>query len=203
VNSQGGRGRDEPADLILASTSPYRRALLARLGVPFRCLAPRLDESSIAKVGKSPRILAETLAMGKAESIHSIEPGAIVIGCDQLVALGGRILGKPGSVERAIAQLEELEGRTHELYTALVVLAGDQSFRHTDVTRMRMRSLTAEEITRYVGHDQPLDCAGSYKIEERGIILFEEIQSEDHTAITGLPMLRLTTILRELGVAVL
>jgi septum formation protein len=186
----------------LASTSPYRRALLARLGVPFRCAAPRFDEASIPRAGKSPRALAEALALGKAESIFAIELGTIVIGCDQLVALDGRILGKPGSAPRAIAQLRELAGQTHELYTALVVLAGKRSFRHTDLTQMRMRRLSDDEITRYVSQDQPLDCAGSYKVEERGIVLFDKIQTEDHTAIMGLPLLRLTTILRELGAAV-
>ena len=196
-----GPDRDdhERRSLVLASTSPYRRTLLERLGVPFRTLAPRFDESSFSPAGKSPREVAEALALGKAKSIAQVEPDAVVIGSDQLVAIDGRIFGKPGSIDRSIDQLQALAGRTHELYTALVVLQADRSFRHTDLTRLRMRPLDRDEITRYVAHDRPLDCAGSYKLEERGIVLFNRIESEDHTAIMGLPLLRLTTILRGLG----
>jgi septum formation protein len=188
--------------VVLASTSVYRRELLARLGVPFRWVAPRFDETALSRDGKTPRAVAEALAEGKAASIAVIERGATVIGCDQLVALEGRILGKPGSLERAIEQLQALAGRTHELITALVVLRAEQSFRHTNVTRLRMRSLTHAEIERYVGHDRPVDCAGSYKLEQRGIVLFESIDTEDQSAITGLPLIRLTSILRTLGYAV-
>jgi 7-methyl-GTP pyrophosphatase len=201
VRDQTGR-RQQPLDLVLASTSPYRRVLLERLGVPFRILAPRFEESSIPTDAGSPLEVAEALALGKAQSISAVEPGATVIGSDQLVAIEGQIFGKPGSIERAIDQLQALAGRTHELYTALVVLHADRSCRHTDVTRLRMRSLDRDEIGRYLAHDRPLDCAGSYKLEERGIVLFESIESADHTAIMGLPLVRLTTILRELGFAI-
>jgi septum formation protein len=189
-------------NLVLASTSAYRRTLLERLGIPFRCAAPRFDEGSLPRGGKTPREVAEALAEGKAASIAVLEPGVTVIGCDQLVALEGEILGKPGSLERAIEQLQVLSGRTHELITALVVLRGDRSFRHTDVTRLRMRLLTKPEIDRYVQHDRPFDCAGSYKLEEQGIVLFESIETEDQSAITGLPLIRLTTFLRTIGHAV-
>ena len=128
-----------------------------------------------------------------------LEPGATVIGCDQLVALEGRILGKPGTQVRAIEQLQALSGRTHELITALVVLRAEQVLRHTDVSRLRMRELTRREIERYVEHDRPVDCAGSYKLEQRGIVLFESIATDDHTAITGMPLIQLTSILRALG----
>jgi septum formation protein len=192
----------EPVNLVLASTSAYRRTLLERLGIPFRCVAPRFDEGSPPRGGKTPREVAEALAEGKAVSIAVLEPGVTVIGCDQLVALEGEILGKPGSLERAIEQLQVLSGRTHELITALVVLRGDRTFRHTDVTRLRMRPLTRPEIERYARHDRPFDCAGSYKLEEQGIALFESIETEDQSAITGLPLIRLTTFLRTLGHAV-
>ncbi len=192
----------EPLKLVLASTSVYRRELLARLGIPFRWVAPRFDEAALSRDGKTPRAIAEALAEGKAASIAVTERDATVIGCDQLVALEGRILGKPGSLDRAVEQLQALAGRTHELITALVVLHGAQSFRHTNVTRLRMRPLTDQEIARYVEHDRPVDCAGSYKLEQRGIVLFESVDTEDQSAITGLPLIRLTSILRALGHAV-
>ena len=202
MNPTADPPRQQAANLILASTSVYRRELLARLGIPFRCVAPRFDESELSRDGKTPRAVAEALAEGKAVSIAVLEPGATVIGCDQLVALEGRILGKPGSLERAVEQLETLAGRTHELITALVVLRAGRTLRHTDVTRLRMRALTRPEIERYVKHDRPVDCAGSYKLEQQGIVLFESIESEDHSAITGLPLIRLTGLLRTLGYAV-
>jgi septum formation protein len=192
-------GQNISGDLVLASTSPYRRALLARLGVPFRCLAPRFEESSACIVGKDPREAAELLARGKAESIAATEPAATIIGCDQLVSFEGRIIGKPGTMERAIEQLETLAGRSHELITALVVIRGDESVCHIDFTRLWMRPLTRRELERYATHDRPVDCAGSYKVEERGIVLFEKIETQDHTAITGLPLIALVGFLRQFG----
>jgi septum formation protein len=146
--------------------------------------------------------MAEALALAKARSIVEVDPAATVIGCDQLATIDGRILGKPGTIDQAIVQLTELAGRTHELCTALVVIRASELFCHTDVTRLRMRLLDHDEIARYVAHDRPVDCAGSYRLEERGIVLFDRIETEDHTAITGLPLLRLTTILRSLGFVV-
>jgi septum formation protein len=201
----GGSPEDSAAavaDLVLASTSPYRRMLLERLGVPFRTIAPEFDESSVSGEGRTPQELAEFLAASKAERVSLREPSCTVIGSDQLVAVAGRILGKPGTVQQAEAQLEAMAGRLHELITAVVVRLGDQVFAHTDVTRMQMRELSRDEIARYVAHDSPLDCAGSYKLEGRGIVLFERIESGDHTAITGLPLIWLTTTLRRLGYAV-
>jgi septum formation protein len=190
--------------LVLASTSAYRRVLLERLGLPFRCRAPLCDESAIQRRSSdiSPRLLAETLAMAKASSLVGEESASAIIGCDQLVAFEGRVFGKPGTVERAVEQLAAMAGRTHELITAMVVIRGDESFRHTDITRPRMRPLSREAIERYVHADRPLDCAGSYKLESRGIVLFDRIESDDHSAITGLPLIALVTILRELGFAI-
>ena len=199
MNTGEPTGRQGPGELVLASTSPYRRALLSRLGVPFRCVPPRLDESSFDCGERSPRAVAEALALGKAASIAEGEPEATIIGCDQLVALDGRIFGKPGTADRAIDQLTAMSGRAHELITAVVVLQGERRAGHTDVTVLRMRPLNRDEIVRYVARDQPFDCAGSYKVEEAGITLFETIATEDHTAITGLPLIRLTTILRSFG----
>ena len=192
---------DHSMDLILASASPYRRALVERLGIPFRWIAPPIDEEAIKAdlVQASPRELAEHLAMAKAAGVLENEPQAVVIGGDQLVALDGSILGKPGTTERAIAQLQMMSGRSHELVTALVVLHNKTIYAHTDVTKLHLRRLTLEEIGRYVEADQPLDCAGSYKLEKRGIALFERIESEDHSAIVGIPLIALTTILRTIG----
>lgn len=188
-------------DVILASTSVYRRTLMERLGIPFRCLAPGCDESALHResAGMEPHALAEKLAFAKAMSLVPEVSGATIIGCDQLVSFEGRVFGKPGSLRGAVEQLESMSGRTHELITAMIVLRGEDAFRHTDVTRLTMRALLREAIERYVEADRPIDCAGSYKLEARGIALFDRIESRDHTAITGLPMMALVSILRDLG----
>lgn len=187
-------------DLILASASAYRRALLERLGVPFRCVAPDFDEEAFPRDGLAPRDLAEALARGKAEAVAARQPAAIVIGSDQLVSLDGRILGKPGDLERAANQLEAMSGRTHDLITAMMVVARGRWFEHTDVARLTMRRLDRSAIERYVARDRPIDCAGSYKLEQGGIALFQRIECEDHSAITGLPLLALTRILADQGI---
>src|SRR5262245_30018784 len=189
----------EAPQLVLASTSPYRRALLERLGIPFRAKAPVCDESLLKAAESDPIRLAERLAHAKAESLLACELGATIIGGDQLVSFEGRVLGKPLSEERAIEQLLAMSGQAHELITAMVVLKGAQIFRHTDVTKLHMRLFSRPEIERYVQNERPLDCAGSYKFESRGIALFERIDSEDQTAITGLPLIALVSILRHLG----
>jgi septum formation protein len=189
-------------DLVLASTSRYRRALLERLGVPFRCRPPLLDEDDLKGDADEPRALAERLARAKAASLAELEPHAIVIGGDQVLEFEGRVFGKPGSVERAVEQLLALAGRPHHLITALAVRHRGETIVHVDVTTMHMRPLPRTAIERYVAADRPIDCAGSYKLEERGIVLFERIDSGDQTAITGLPLIALTTILRRLGVEI-
>lgn len=188
--------------LVLASTSPYRRALLSRLGLPFQCRDPRVDEDGYKSLVVEPRALAERLAVAKATSVAADEPGCTIIGGDQLVAIDGRVLGKPLTAERAAAQLESLAGQTHALITAVAVWHDGEVDLHVDTTRLRMRPLAREEIERYIAADQPLDCAGSYKIESRGIALFESIESADQTAISGLPLLALATMLRRRGYAI-
>jgi septum formation protein len=198
-----GRSGSGPG-LVLASTSAYRRGLLERLGIPFRCRAPLCDEAALQResAGLEPRRLAERLALAKASSLVQEEPGSAIIGGDQLVSFSGRVFGKPGTADRAIEQLTSMAGRTHELITALVVIRGSDVFRHTDVTRLRMRPLPRDAIERYVAADEPTDCAGSYKLESRGIVLFDRIESDDHSAITGMPLIALVTILRELGLTI-
>lgn len=190
--------------LVLASTSPYRRNLMERLGIPFRCRAPYCDESALQREwsGLDPRRLSEELALAKASSLLDQEPDSIIIGCDQLVSFEGRVFGKPVTPERAAEQLASMSGRTHELITAMVVIHSEELFRHTDITRLRMRSLPLDAIARYLAADRPFDCAGSYKLESLGIALFDRIESEDHTAIMGLPLIRLVTILRDLGLTI-
>lgn len=189
-------------DLILASTSPYRRALLERLGITFRCVAPAVAEAAIKDLESSPRAIARRLARLKAHAVAADSPEAVVIGGDQVVSLDGHPVGKPGDAEHAVEQLSAMSGRAHELITAVSVVHPFGECDHTDVSTLWMRPLRRAEIERYVAADRPYDCAGSYKLEQRGIVLFERIESDDHSAVTGLPLLALTTILRGLGFAI-
>lgn len=186
--------------LILASTSPYRRQLLQRLGLPFEVVAPGVDESAYA--GLEALRLTETLAEAKTKAVAARFPDAVVIGSDQVAALDRTILGKPGTAAQAEAQLAALAGRTHTLYTSVAIVSGATILRHTDVTRLTMRALDSEAIARYVAHDQPLDCAGAYKLEQQGIALFERIESADQSAIQGLPLLAVVKMLDQLGLRV-
>lgn len=188
------------SSLILASTSPYRRQLLQRLGLAFECLAPDCDEEALKDPRLAPAALAESLAVAKARSIAPQYPGACVIGSDQVACLDDAILGKPGSRERAIAQLSQLQGRTHALLTAVCVIAPDGSEQvFHDRTELDMLPFDTAALARYVDRDQPFDCAGAYKLEAGGIGLFAAIRSADHSAITGLPLLALAAHLRTLG----
>src|SRR5262245_49934904 len=193
--------RSAQMDLILASTSPYRRQLLARLGLPFRVVAPTVDEGAIQALfdAASAAELAEHLAIAKAVSVSRIEPEGTILGSDQVCVCGDRILNKPGTAAAAAEQLAFLAGKTHRLITAICVWHEGATLRHCDVTTLQMLPLSRVEIERYVAADQPLDCAGSYKLESRGIGLFESVQSADHTAVLGLPLLATTRLLRQLG----
>ena len=188
--------------IILASTSKYRKALVERLGLSVDCIAPGVDEEAFKADFIDPVDLATRLAVAKARAVAKNWPDAIVIGADQLATMDGRVLGKPGTFENAVAQLESLSGRTHTLVTAMSIMGpGDQMQSHLDLSHLTMRQLTCAELEKYVARDKPLDCAGSYKLEEAGIALFDQIQTADHTAITGLPLVALVSILRSLGVA--
>ncbi|MFW5698656.1 MAG: Maf family protein [Planctomycetota bacterium] len=187
------------APLILASTSPYRRALLERLGLGFTAVAPTCDEEALKTRWPQPRELAEGLAFEKARCIADAHPEATVIGSDQVACCDDRVLGKPGDRQRASEQLAALAGRSHRLITAVSVIADGQVLSHTDITVLHMRALDPATIARYVAADDPVDCAGAYKLEQRGIALFERIESADHSAITGLPLIALCGILRQLG----
>lgn len=185
------------APLVLASTSKYRARLLARLGIPFTQEAPGVDEAPF-KRGPAHDV-AKALAIAKAEAVAAKRPDALVIGSDQVCALGDVILDKPGTADKARAQLERMSGRTHELVTAVALVHRGKTTLIVDSTKLTMRKLKPQEIDAYVRKDAPLDCAGSYKVESLGIALFERIESQDFTAIEGLPLLAVAAKLRELG----
>jgi septum formation protein len=189
-----------PRELVLASTSRYRQSLLCRLGLPFCAAAPDCDERALAPANSSAEVVATTLARAKAQSLASLHPSAHILGCDQVIDLDGEILGKPGTVEGAVAQLSRLRGRTHRIVTAVALLCPDGSCSsHVDMHSMRMRALTDEALRRYVDAERPLDCAGSYKIESGGLLLFEAVAGDDYTAVIGLPLLAVVALLEKAG----
>ena len=184
--------------IILASTSRYRAAAMRRLALPFEVLAPPYEEEHHLVLGSAA--LVAHLSRRKAESVRDLRPDAIVIGSDQAPFLGERMLFKPETAVAAEAQLAELAGRTHVLLTGLCVIGPDgQRCESVEAHRLTMRPLSGELIAHYVAYDQPLDCAGSYRIEGLGVTLFERIQGEDPSAIEGLPLLALNRALIALG----
>jgi septum formation protein len=187
--------------LVLGSTSRYRADLLRRLTPDFEQSAPGTDERPLA--GEAPAQRALRLAIAKAVATAAGCRDALVIGSDQVAELDGLILDKPGTVDRARAQLTASSGRDVHFHTALCLLDARDGRRHTHVdhTRVRFRELTATEISRYVEREQPLDCAGSFKCEGLGISLFESIDNRDPSALIGLPLIALSRMLREAGFA--
>jgi len=186
--------------LVLASTSRYRRALMDRLGLPYRAESPPYEEEH--DLALDTDALVVELATRKAQSLRERCPTALIVAADQIVEIDGRRLFKPGTVERAVAQLGELAGRMHRLVTGIVVLdAASARLEHAlDVELMTMRPLTTEQARAYVAADQPLDCAGGYKLEERGITLFSSMRGDDYTGIVGLPLTKLVALLSRFGV---
>ena len=187
-----------PPKLLLASTSAYRRALLERFGVPFEAMTPGVGETR--QPNEEPIELAHRLARTKAEAIAERHPNAVVIGSDQLAAYGRQILGKPTTEERCREQLRSMSGQRVNFYTAVHVV-GSKANReaHLDLTTVTFRNLTEDEIERYVVRERPLDCAGGFKMEGLGITLFERIDSQDPTALIGLPLIWLSGALRRAG----
>jgi septum formation protein len=188
--------------LILASTSPYRRALLERLGIPFTTLPPQTPEERVA--GELPPDRALRLSIAKAQAVAASRPDAVIIGSDQVAAIGSRILEKPGDPRRCRAQLTAASGSTARFHTGCAVIGPQQGIRlvHIDTTTVFFRSLSAEEIERYIERERPLDCAGGFRVESLGISLFESIESRDPTALIGLPLIWLAGALRRAGFAV-
>jgi septum formation protein len=185
--------------LVLASTSPYRRDLLARLRLNFDVARPEVDETPQSH--EMPKALAQRLAEAKARAVAKRFPAAWVIGSDQTAELQGQALGKPGDYERAADQLSAASGQRVDFYTSvcLVNAAEGRVIRFNDVTTVQFRLLSAVEIERYLHAEQPYDCAGSFKSEGLGITLFDSIESRDPTALIGLPMIGLSKALRQAG----
>jgi len=185
--------------LILGSSSPYRRELLERLHIPFEVAVPDIDETPLEN--ESPDATALRLSLRKAEAIAQRHPGALVIGSDQVLTLDGRQMGKPGSHEKALAQLQLMRGRTATFHSALCLLdsrTGESQLADVQ-TRVTMRDLTDAEIDAYLNLERPYDVAGSAKSEGLGIALLSRVESDDPTALVGLPLIALTTMLRKAG----
>ncbi|MFN9490092.1 MAG: Maf family nucleotide pyrophosphatase [Betaproteobacteria bacterium] len=185
--------------LILASSSPYRRQLLDRLAVTYVCISPDIDESPLP--GEAPESTALRLAQAKAEKIAADCSDALIIGSDQVAVLDGKPISKPGDHAGATAQLRAMSGRITVFHTAICLLDAGTGRSQTRVvpTRVRLRSLDDAEIERYLRRDRPYDCAGSAKIEALGIALVETVESEDPTALIGLPLIALCDMLRRAG----
>src|SRR5512145_2709283 len=187
--------------IVLASTSPYRRELLKRLRLPFEVVAPAVDEAG--QPGESPLAMARRLAEAKAVEVARRRPGAVVIGSDQVADLDGEPIGKPHTHDAALAQLERMQGRRLVFHTALAVAAHGRVTVDSIPTAVTFRRLQRDALDAYLKSDRPYDCAGAAKIESLGIALVERVESDDPTALIGLPLIRLTAMLEAAGVRVL
>ena len=188
-----------PLQLVLGSTSRYRRELLARLHLPFDVCAPDVDETPLP--GEAPAALAVRLALAKARDVAAKFPGAVVIGADQVADHAGQSVGKPGNHERAVGQLRAMSGHSVVFQTAVAVVRADTGYAGSAVVpvTVRFRRLGEAEIERYLRIEQPYDCAGSAKSETLGIALLDSIDSTDPTALVGLPLIKTCALLREAG----
>ncbi|NPC56182.1 Maf family nucleotide pyrophosphatase [Caenimonas soli] len=189
--------------LVLGSSSSYRRELLSRLNLPFQVSVPDVDETP--RPGESPRELALRLALAKAHAVAAKFPQAVVIGSDQVADLDGEPLGKPGTHERAVAQLRRMRGRSIVFQTAVAVVCEESGFEQLELApvTVRFRELGDAEIEAYLRAEQPYDCAGSARSEGLGIALLDAIESDDPTALVGLPLIRTCRMIRAAGVKVL
>lgn len=189
--------------LVLGSTSPYRRHLLQRLQIPFEIAAPEVDETP--HPGEAPRMLAQRLALAKARAVAHLFPDAVVIGSDQVADLSGIPLGKPGTHEKAVAQLRQMRGQTVVFQTAVSVVCLESGFEENSLAAVSVKflDLTDIEIENYLRAEQPYDCAGSAKSEGLGIALLASIDSDDPTALVGLPLIRTCQMLRAAGIELL
>lgn len=189
--------------LILASSSPYRKELLQRLKLPFECSSPDIDETPL--INESAEQLVKRLAREKAYEVAKLYPNALIIGSDQAAVLEGNILGKPGSAKKALAQLRNANGKTLQLITSLCLLNSHSGDYQLDIVpyEVQLRLLSDQALKRYIELDMPLDCAGSFKWEQLGIALFSAMKGNDVTSLQGLPLIRLIDMLNTEGVAVL
>ena len=192
----------QPRRLVLASTSRYRKELLARLALEFAVAAPHVDERPLG--GEAPAQTALRLATLKAQAVRAAHRDALIIGCDQVATSGGRALGKPGDHARAAQQLRALSGKSADFHTALALLDAANGRLQTEVVpcRVHFRQLDEARIERYLRREQPYDCAGSAKAEGLGIALIARIETEDPTSLIGLPLIALTAMLERAGLPV-
>jgi septum formation protein len=190
-------------NLVLGSTSVYRRELLERLRIPFSVQSPHVDETPLP--GERPADLARRLALAKARAVAERFPDCVVIGSDQVADLDGEPLGKPGNHTRAVAQLQRMRGKTVIFQTAVAVVCAQSGFEQLDLAPVKVtfRNLTDAEIAHYLLAEQPYDCAGSAKSEGLGIALLERIDNDDPTALVGLPLIRTSAMLRAAGIPLL
>ncbi|AEK58440.1 MULTISPECIES: Maf family protein [Acidithiobacillus] len=184
-------------ELILASSSPYRRELLERLRLPFRVEKPQVDESALP--GEPPRELVTRLAEAKARKIAGTQPSAWVIGADQIALCDGEILGKPGTADKARMQLMRMQGKRIDFLNGLSLIGPDFCRTRCEVYSIWLRPLDAASITRYLEADKPWECAGSFRSESLGISLVERMAGDDPNALMGLPLIALCAMLREAG----
>jgi len=185
--------------IVLASASRYRRSLLDRFLDEYEAVSPDIDESNAE--GLSPKKLARRLARTKAETVSMQARDSLVIGADQLADLDGQVLGKPGDHQKAVEQLLAASGQTVTFRTAVCILdpVGRSRYEHIDKTTVHFRQFDRRLAETYLRHDEPYDCAGSFKIEGAGFVLFESVQTDDPTALIGLPMIWVSDVLLELG----
>lgn len=188
------------AELILGSSSPYRRELLERLRIPFSVVSPKIDETP--KAGETPPETALRLALEKARYIAQSHPNALIIGADQVATVNGEQIGKAGGFDKALAQLQMMRGKTALFHSALCLYdARNDTYQLENIiTKTTFRDLPDDELAAYLRIEQPYDCAGSAKVEALGITILEKVESDDPTALVGLPLIALTGMLRQAGV---
>ncbi|TVQ41978.1 MAG: septum formation protein Maf [Wenzhouxiangella sp.] len=184
--------------LILASGSVYRRQMLARLGIPFEVMAADIDET--ARPDEGGQALAQRLSLEKANKVAAMDRDAVVIGADQVAECRGRLLGKPGTIERAREQLAFVSGHTVVFHSAMAMVSGERCLQAVVPTTLRMRQLTEQRIAAYVERDKPLDCAGAMRSESLGVALVDAMASDDATALIGLPLIRCVQMLESFGI---
>lgn len=187
-------------EIILASSSPYRRELLKRLGLPFQCLAPDVDETALP--GEDPVELAQRLALAKATAIAHQQPDALIIGSDQVATSQGQLRSKPGTLEVAADQLRSSAGQRVSFFTGLALVNKDKQLKltHVEPFHVHFRALSEADIQGYLKRENALDCAGGFKVEGLGITLFERLEGDDPTSLEGLPLISLTRLLHQAGI---
>ncbi len=189
--------------IVLASTSPFRKTILEKLDLPFETLSPQTDETRLD--GEPPEKLVQRLALAKAQAVAGICTDALIIGSDQVAVIDGEILGKPGTHEKAVKQLQRASGKAVRFFTGLCLLNATTGNRQVEVVPFDVvfRTLTETQIENYLEKEKPYNCAGSFKSEALGIALFEKLRGDDPNTLMGLPLIRLVRMLEEEGVAVI